>query len=95
MVKNGKKCQKITNNCTISEITKYGEKITTIYKNVKQCKKMQKQDKNGQKMAKFQNNFWPFKKSVLAVFFTRCLVPEIHIFCHFLLKYTFLGLNFS
>ena len=28
--KNGKKYQKITNNCKISEITKYGEKMTTI-----------------------------------------------------------------
>ena len=37
-----KKCQKMTNNCKISEITKYGEKITKIDKNVKQCKKMQK-----------------------------------------------------
>ena len=26
--KNGKKCQKITNNCKISEITKYGGKMT-------------------------------------------------------------------
>ena len=42
MVKNDQKCQKIANNCKISEITKYGEKITKIYKNVKQCKKMQK-----------------------------------------------------
>ena len=38
MVKNGNKCQKITNNCKISEITKYGAKMTTIYKNVKTCK---------------------------------------------------------
>ena len=49
--KNGKKCQKITNNCKISEIIKYGEKITTIDKNVKQGKKMpkmgQKRPKNG------------------------------------------------
>ena len=27
MVKNGKKCQKISNNCKISKITKYGEKM--------------------------------------------------------------------
>ena len=40
--KNGNKCQKITNNCKISEITKYGEKMTKIDKNVKQCKKMPK-----------------------------------------------------
>ena len=32
MVKNGKKCQKIINNCKISEITKYGEQITKIDK---------------------------------------------------------------
>ena len=30
MVKNGNKCQKITNNCKISEITKYGEKMQKI-----------------------------------------------------------------
>ena len=42
MVKNGNKCQKITNNCKISEITKYGAKMTKIYKNVKQFKKCQK-----------------------------------------------------
>ena len=42
---NGKKwqkSQKITNNCKISEITKYGKKMKTNYKNVKQCKKMPK-----------------------------------------------------
>ena len=42
METNGKKCQKITNNCKISEITKYGEKITKIDKTVKQCKKKPK-----------------------------------------------------
>ena len=42
MVTNGKKCQKMTNNCKISEITKYGTKMKTNYKNVKQCKKCQK-----------------------------------------------------
>ena len=51
IVKNGNKYQKITNNCKISEITKYGEKITKIYKNVKQCKNIpktgQKRPKNG------------------------------------------------
>ena len=46
MVKNGKKCQNITNNCKISEITKDGVKITKIDKNVKQC---QKRAKNGKK----------------------------------------------
>ena len=55
MVKNGKKWkqkwQKIVNNCKISEITKYGEKMTTIYKNVKQCKQI---TKTGQKMAKIK-----------------------------------------
>ena len=48
--KNGKKWSKIANNCKISEITKYGDKITKIYKNVKKC---QKRAKN-QKMAKFK-----------------------------------------
>ena len=33
--KNGNKWPKIENNCKISEITKYGEKITEIDKNVK------------------------------------------------------------
>ena len=42
MQKNCKKWQQITNNCKISEITKYGEKMTKIDKNVKQCKKMTK-----------------------------------------------------
>ena len=53
MVKNGKKWQKITNNCKISEITKYGEKMTNIYKNVKQCKKMPTTG-----LTKFQNLFF-------------------------------------
>ena len=51
-----KKWQKITNNCKISEITKYGEKMTKLDKNVKQCKKMQKmglkRPKNGSKLPK-------------------------------------------
>ena len=50
--KNANKFQKITNNCKISEITKYGEKMTNIDKNVNQCKKMTKmvlkRPKNGQ-----------------------------------------------
>ena len=33
MVKNGKKFQKMTNNRKMSEITKYGEKITKNDKN--------------------------------------------------------------
>ena len=33
--KNGNKWQKITNDCKISEITKYGEKITKMSNNVK------------------------------------------------------------
>ena len=44
-VKNGKKQPKIANNCKISEITKYGDKIaklTTIYKNVQKCQKRAK-----------------------------------------------------
>ena len=47
MVKNGKKCQKITNNCKISEITKYGEKMTKI-------------DKNGHKTPKQWQHFGHF-----------------------------------
>ena len=35
--KNGNKCQKTTNNCKISEINKYGEKITT---NLQKCQTM-------------------------------------------------------
>ena len=49
------------NDCKISEIIKYGEKMTKIYKNVKQCKKKcQKRAKNGQKMAKLKKAsfFW-------------------------------------
>ena len=42
MVTNGKQCQKIAINCKISKITKYGETMTQIDKNVKQCKKMPK-----------------------------------------------------
>ena len=41
--KNGKKSQKwpkIANNCKISEITKYGEKMRTNQKNSQKCKKM-------------------------------------------------------
>ena len=41
MAKHGKKWQQIseiTNNCKISEITKYGAKMKKIYKNVKTCK---------------------------------------------------------
>ena len=52
--KNGKKCQKITNNLKMSEIIKYGEQITKIDKNVKQCKK---NAKNGPKTAKKWQHF--------------------------------------
>ena len=62
MEKNVKKCQKITNNCKISEITKYGEKMKTIYKNLKQCKKGQKtglkRPKNGQISDFFLSSFF-------------------------------------
>ena len=37
--KNVKKCQKITNNCKISEITKYGEKMTKLTKMSNNVKK--------------------------------------------------------
>ena len=47
--KNGKKCHKITNNCKISEITKYGEKMKKMSNNVKKMTKMGlKRPKNGQ-----------------------------------------------
>ena len=52
MPKNGKKwqkCQKITNNCKISEIIKYGEKMTKIDKNVKQSQQMPKTGLKGAK----------------------------------------------
>ena len=47
--KNGKKWRKIANNCKISEITKYGEQMTTIAKNGNKCKK---RAQNGQKNGK-------------------------------------------
>ena len=42
------------------------------------------------------NTKWPPgpKKMVLAIF-TRCLVPELCILCHFAVKSAFLGLNSS
>ena len=61
MVTNCKKCQKITNNCKISEITKYGEKMPKIDTNVKQCQKMpKKRAQNGQKMAKLKTKLSSF-----------------------------------
>ena len=45
--------QKIANNCKISEITKYGKKIKTFYKNIKKC---QKRAKNGKQMATCNRN---------------------------------------
>ena len=54
------KWPKIVNNCKISEITKYGEKMTTIYKNVKKnVKKMPKRAKNGKKMSSFSGSKLP------------------------------------
>ena len=50
MVKNGKKWQNITNNCNISEMTKYGEKM----KKMKKCKNMPKTGLKRPKMATFQ-----------------------------------------
>ena len=95
------KCQKITNNCKISEITKCGEKMQKIVKNVNKCNKnAKKRDKNGKKMAKLKKKCHRFsgsklpQKMVLA-FFTQCLVPEIRIFGHCWLKSAFLGPNFS
>ena len=56
MQKNGQKWQKIANNCKISEITKYGEKMTKKWqKFTKMYKKCQKRAKNGKKMAKLKN----------------------------------------
>ena len=66
--------------------------MTTIYKNVKQCKKRQKWAQNAPKMDKFlKKNVHRFSGSKLPtkmvlVIFTRCLVPEICILCHFGLK---------
>ena len=57
IVTNGKKWPKIENNCTISEITKYGEKITKIGKNVERYKKMPKTSQKRRKMAK-SSFFW-------------------------------------
>ena len=101
MVKYGNKCQKMTNNCKISEITKYGEKMTKIDTNDKQCQKMTKtglkRPKNGQIPNKFCHRFSGSKlphKMVLAVF-TRCLVPEIHIFGHFMAKIRIFGSKFQ
>ena len=54
MPTNGKKCQKIANNCKISEITKYGEKMTQIDRNVKNAKNGQ----NGQIKKKMSSFFW-------------------------------------
>ena len=65
MPQNGKKWQKIANNFKISEITKYGEKMTTIYKNVKKCQQMQKTGQKRTKMVKFQICFHRFSGSKL------------------------------
>ena len=63
MVTNVKKGQKITYNCKIPEITKYGEQITKIDKNVNKCKKMPKTSQERQKNGKIKNKkcssfFW-------------------------------------
>ena len=75
--------------------------MITIDKNVKQCKEMPKtglkRHKNGKISEICFHRFFGSKlpkKMVLAVF-TRCLIPEIRIFCHFGVKYAFLGLNSS
>ena len=51
-IKNGNKWQKIANNCKISEITKYGEKMPNIAKNVNKMPKMVQNGKNGKTMVK-------------------------------------------
>ena len=100
MPKNGKKCQKcekITNNCKISEITKYCEKLQKLTTNVKKCqKRAKKRQKNG-KISIFFQRFSGSKlpQKMLLAIFTRWLVPEMHIFGNFWLKSAFLGLNFS
>ena len=88
--KNGIKWQKMAENCKISEITKYGEKMTTIDKNTKNGPKTGQIKK---KMSSFSGSKL-LQKMVLAVF-TRCLVPEIQICVHFRITSVFLGPNFS
>ena len=83
-------------NCKISEITKYGEKMPKIANNVKM---MPKTGQNGQTMVTFQffyfQIFWleTTPKMILAIF-TQSLVPEIQISGHFCLKSAFLGPQF-
>ena len=99
MVINDKKCQKITNNCKISEIIKYSEQITTIDTNVKQCKTMTKmglkRPKNGQISEIFFHRFSGSKlpKQMELAVFTRCLVPDTH-FRSFLAKIRICGSKF-
>ena len=63
MVKNGNKWPKIANNCQISEITKYGEKMPKMYKNVKNEPKTAKKLPNlkQQKMHSFSGSKLPQK----------------------------------
>ena len=71
MVKNVKKCQKITKNCKISEITKYGDKIKTIDKmsiNVKNAK-------NGPKTA---NKCQHFRNLFFIVFLARNYLKKLY-----------------
>ena len=44
MVKNDRKWAKIANNCKISEITKYGEKMRKNYTNLQKCKENAKNE---------------------------------------------------
>ena len=55
MVTNGRKWQKIANNCKISEITKYGEKFTKMPNNVK---KMPKTAQKRPNLILFSSFFW-------------------------------------
>ena len=69
MVKNYKKWTEIANNCKISEITKYGEKMKTIDKMSKNVKKCQK---NGPKTA----NKWSNLKTNMPSFFWLETTPK-------------------
>ena len=61
--------QKIANNCKISDITKYGEKMTKNDKNVKNCQKMPKTAQNRQ-------NNTHLKKKIFSLFFCLKTTPK-------------------
>ena len=91
----------MTNNCKISEITKYGAKMTKIYKNVKQCKKMQKMGLIPPKNGHISGNFVfivflarNYLKNATSRFHTMFGSRDTH-FRSFWLKSAFFGLNYS